>query len=155
MNAIAPVTDIPSLSAITPAVQRGNGPITQKQAFQEAVGGLFYAQMIKALRQGVGKPAYIHGGQAEEMFQEQMDQQVASNFARTHSAGFVEELYQRFLIDHPEGPAKQSSELSSLVQAAKSASAMESAQQAAWARPSTSGAGNTTRTGVIPALNRK
>ena len=36
------------------------------KAFQDAVGGLFFGQMIKALRSGVGKPAYLHGGQAEK-----------------------------------------------------------------------------------------
>jgi hypothetical protein len=128
--------------------------------------------MMKALRKGVGKPAYLHGGQAEDMFQAQMDQQVAENLAKSHGGAFVKDLYQRFLIDHPENQPKQSAELSSLAQTAKSAPAAEgvffslaitaksapaaeSAQAASWARPLTSVSRNTTGTGVIPAMNRK
>jgi hypothetical protein len=82
---------------------RGDSTDELRATFQDAVGSLFYGQMIKALRSGVGKPAYFHGGQAEEMFQAQMDQQVAADLARDHADGFVEELFQRFLVDHGRG----------------------------------------------------
>lgn len=158
MNAIAPVASVPPLSAIQTSKQPGQpapSATKQRQAFQNTVGSLFYGEMIKALRSGVGKPAYLHGGRAEEMFQGQMDQEIASALAKSHGARFIEELYQRFLVDHPEGTAPQSSELSALVQSVNSASTVESAQAAAWARPSTSVSRMTTGAGVIPALNRK
>ena len=126
-----------------------------RAAFQETVAGLLFGQMIKALRSGVGKPAYLHGGPAEDMFQAQMDQEVAESLAKSHGGMFIDNLYARFLIDHPERRPARPAELSPLTQAANSASAVESVQAATWSRSLTSGSGITSGTGVIPALNRK
>ncbi len=161
MSSVAPLTAVSAASSLKLLGSSGNsslsanGPSEVKTAFQDAVAGLFFGQMIKALRAGVGKPAYIHGGQAEEMFQTQMDQKVAENLARQNGGALVEELYQRFLVDHPEAPQKPPAQLASLLQSVKSAPTVESAQELAWARPTTSGTRNTTGTTVIPALNRK
>ena len=153
MTPIASISPVTSLTAKKPNSTGSESEL--RSAFQESVGGLFYGQMIKAMRSGVGKPAYIHGGQAEEMFQTQMDQQVAQDLAKEHAGGFVEELFQRFLVDHPTRPAAAASQISSLDQAANSAALTESAEQARWASSAKSGAGMTTGTAVIPALNRK
>ena len=48
-----------------------------KQAYSDFVGKTFFGQMLKAMRSTVGKPAYFHGGQAEEMFRAQLDQHLA------------------------------------------------------------------------------
>lgn len=143
------------IAPISSGLSASSEPSELHAAFQDTVGSLFYGEMIKAMRSGVGKPAYIHGGQAEEMFQAQMDQEVAANFARSHGAPLVEKLYQRFLIDHPEGRTSQPAELSSLRQTVNSAPSVEAAQASTWARPLTSVARNTTGTPVISALNRK
>ena len=161
MSSLAPVSAVsptPSLASLVQprgAATASPSPDQMRQTFQEAVGSLFYGQMIKALRSGVGKPAYIHGGQAEEMFQGQMDQQVAENLARHQGGALVEDLYQRFLVDHPEGREQAPAELSALLQSVKSLPTAESAQEASWARPLTSGSRNTIDTAVIPVLNRK
>lgn len=145
MNSISPIAANSSASEPSP----------QQTKFQEAVGGILFGEMLKSLRKGVGKPAYIHGGQGEDMFQAQMDQIVAENMAKSHGGALVRDLYQRYLVDHPETTPKQSAELSSLTQTANSATAAQSAQAASWARPVTSVSRNTTGTGVIPAMNRK
>jgi hypothetical protein len=44
-----------------------------------------------------GKPAYFDGGQAEKMFQGQLDQQMAENLAHSHGGQFSDGLYQAFL----------------------------------------------------------
>jgi Rod binding domain-containing protein len=152
MTPIAAVSPIDSLAARKNAA----GSTDELRAtFQDAVGSLFYGQMIKALRSGVGKPAYFHGGQAEEMFQAQMDQQVAADLARDHAGGLVEDLFQRFLVDHRPGDVKQNSQIQGLRQAAKSTVLAESVEQASWARPASLGAGITTGTPVIPVMDRK
>ena len=130
-------------------------PTDQKTAFQDAVAGLFYGQMIKSLRSGVGKPAYLHGGQGEDLFQAQMDQLIAERMARQNGDSLVQKLYERFLADHPETNQQPPSQLLSLSQAVKSAPIVEPAQDAFCARPTTSVSGITTGTGVIPALIRK
>lgn len=157
------MTPVASLSAVTPSPRVALGtpspaaaePSEMREAFQQAVGGLFFGQLIKALRSGVGKPAYLHGGQAEDLFQAQMDQHFAESLSKSHGAPLVEELYQRFLVDHPEGAKDTDSALLSLTQSSKSALQAEPVQEASWARPLNSGSRNTIDTAVIPALNRK
>ncbi len=67
-----------------------------KEAFQKFVAGTFYKQMFKALRSAQGKPAYFHGGQAEEMFQSQLDQQISDDLASRDGNGFSENLFSAF-----------------------------------------------------------
>lgn len=52
-----------------------------KSTFQDFAAGTFYKEMLKSLRKMHNKPAYMYGGHAEEVFQGQMDQQVAETFA--------------------------------------------------------------------------
>ncbi len=65
--------------------------------FQDFVAGTFYKEMLKSLNKMHGKPAYFDGGQAEKMFQGQLDQQMAENLARSHGGQFSDGLYQAFL----------------------------------------------------------
>ncbi len=158
MSSISGISGRPSAPVASPLgrpLTRPEEPKDLETSFQQAVGGLLFGQLIKSLRDGVGKPAYIHGGQAEEMFQTQMDQKLAETLATREGGTFVKELYQRFLVDHPQSAPESLQSVSSLAQSAKSAPIEESAQDAAWARPTTSVSRNTTGTGVIPALYRK
>jgi len=91
-------------SALEESVQKltslSHQPTDQKgkmqEKFQEFMAGTFYGQMVKALRSGQQKPAYFHGGQAEEIFQGQMDQIVSENLAKTHGASFAEPMYRAY-----------------------------------------------------------
>ena len=60
--------------ASTPATQDA---AQVREAFTQFVGETFFSQMIKAMRTSTGKPAYFHGGQAEEVFRGQLDQTLA------------------------------------------------------------------------------
>ena len=85
-----------SLAALQAPREEHDKPST-KEAFQDFVAGTFYKQMLKSLRASHGKPAYFHGGQAEEMFQSQLDQQVAEDLAHRNGAAFSEPLLAPFL----------------------------------------------------------
>ena len=67
-----------------------------RETFQDFVAGTFYRQMFKSMRRMHDKPAYFHGGSAEEIFQSQMDQQVAEDLARENGAAFADPLFQAF-----------------------------------------------------------
>lgn len=67
-----------------------------KEAFQDFVAGTFYKQMFKSLRSAQGKPAYFHGGQAEEMFQAQLDQQISEDLAKGQGSAFSDTLFSAF-----------------------------------------------------------
>ncbi len=82
--------------ASTSATATGDKTDKVRETFQDFVAGTFYKQMFKALRSGQDKPAYLHGGAAEEMFQGQLDQQVAEDLARHHGAQFSDSMYDSF-----------------------------------------------------------
>lgn len=66
-----------------------------KETFQKSVGSMLYGQMLKALRSGVGKPKYIHGGQTEDLFTAQLDQHVAETLSARNGDQLVRGLYER------------------------------------------------------------
>jgi|GEM_PF-6154852 len=67
-----------------------------EEVFQDFVAGSFYKQMLKALRKTQNEPAYFFGGQAERMFQSQLDEEVASTLAKTSGKKFSQELFKVF-----------------------------------------------------------
>jgi Rod binding domain-containing protein len=99
MNAIAPVSTLSpagTLGALQSPAPQPAGSQT-RAAFQDFVAGTFYKEMLKSLHQMHGKPAYFHGGQAEKIFQGQLDQQLAEDLARGRGGDFADSLYQAFL----------------------------------------------------------
>ncbi len=81
-----------------PALRRfGEGKSKEelKEAFTQFVGETFFAQMIKAMRSTVGKPAYFHGGRGEEVFQGRLDQQMAEHLTEVSASKFAEPLFER------------------------------------------------------------
>lgn len=100
----------------TAATQPGAVSPQLRRQFNESVGSVFYTQMIKSLRSTVGKPAYLHGGQAEELFQSQLDQVVVTSLATRDGGGLSGSLWNRFVqglnatapvIGEPADVAKQ------------------------------------------------
>jgi hypothetical protein len=51
--------------------------------------------MIKAMRSTVGKPAYFHGGRAEEVFQGQLVQALAEHLTEASASRFAEPMFER------------------------------------------------------------
>lgn len=68
--------------------------------FCEFVGEAFYGQMMKSMRSTVGKPAYFNGGRAEEIFQGQLDQQLAQELASQSGDRFAEPMFERQFPQH-------------------------------------------------------
>ncbi len=84
-----------------------------RETFQEFVAGTFFQQMFKAMRQAEKKPKYFHGGQAEEVFQSQMDQQLSTELAKSHGEAFSSRLYDPF-IEHVRQRIRDSANVSGL-----------------------------------------
>ena len=66
-----------------------------KEKFTQFVGETFFGQMIKSMRSTVGKPAYFHGGRAEEAFQGLMDQQLSEQLTESTANKFAEPMFRR------------------------------------------------------------
>ncbi len=69
-----------------------------RQAFDSFVGQTFYGQMLASLRKSVGKPAYFHGGQAEEMFRKQLDQVLAEKLSEKSAGQFTGPMFDLFTL---------------------------------------------------------
>ena len=73
--------------------QRSDGEL--REVFTQFVGQTFFGQMLKAMRSTVGKPAYFHGGQAEEIFRGQLDQTLAEHMTEASADRFATPLFDR------------------------------------------------------------
>jgi len=69
-----------------------------REAFDRFVGETFFGQMLKSMRKTVDKPAYFHGGQAEEIFQQQLDQVLAEKIAKAEASSFTGAMYKLFTL---------------------------------------------------------
>ena len=65
-----------------------------REKFQDFAAGTFYKEMLKSLRSGQKHTKYFYGGQAEEIFRGQMDQQVAEDMAHQYGGPFANPLFE-------------------------------------------------------------
>lgn len=83
---------------------RGDRPSTPdadqelRRTFYQFVGETFYGQLLSAMRKTVGKPAYFHGGRAEEVFQGQLDQVLGQRMAQASADSFIQPMYDLFCL---------------------------------------------------------
>ncbi len=91
----------PGLAAAGKGNATGNdGEI--REAFDSFVGQLFFGQMLKAMRKTVGKPAYFHGGQTEEIFQQQLDQVLGEKLSEASRHQFSGPMFDLFMANMPQ-----------------------------------------------------
>jgi len=69
-----------------------------KATFQKFVGQTFYGEMLKAMRSTQGKPAYMHGGRGEEVFQSQLDQVLSEKLAEQTSERLTGPMFELFTL---------------------------------------------------------
>jgi Rod binding domain-containing protein len=67
-----------------------------KQAYSDFVGKTFFGQMLKAMRSTQEKPAYFHGGRAEEIFQQQFDQVLTEEMTKSGAEQFTGPMFELF-----------------------------------------------------------
>jgi len=65
-------------------------------AFRQFVGTTFFGQMLSSMRDTVGKPAYLHGGQAEEIFRQQLDQKIVDEVTVSSAPQIADPMYELF-----------------------------------------------------------
>jgi Rod binding domain-containing protein len=88
----------PTSQSASPAGPAAAADSPLRQAFNAFVGETFYAQMLKAMRETVGKPAYFYGGRAEEIFTQQLDQVMAQKLAQSSDAKLTGPMYNLFQL---------------------------------------------------------
>jgi len=70
-----------------------------RETFESVLGELLFGQMLKGMRKTLGKPAYFHGGRAEEIFTQQLDQVLAEKISEASADQFVEPMYELFMLE--------------------------------------------------------
>lgn len=70
-----------------------------REAFDKFVGETFFRELMKSMRSTVGKPAYMHGGRAEEMFQSQLDQHMIEGMAERNGNTLTNGMFERFYAE--------------------------------------------------------
>ncbi len=66
-----------------------------RDAYRDFVGKTFFGQMLKSMRSTVGKAAYFDGGQTEEVFRSQLDQQLADRMSEASAGSFADPMFRQ------------------------------------------------------------
>ena len=74
-------------------MSRSRTPKATREAFTKFVGTTVFGQMLGSMRKTVGEPAYFHGGQAEKVFQGQLDQAIADHLTESDGSSFADALF--------------------------------------------------------------
>ncbi len=100
MSAIEPSTR----EAVTAGMNASARGLTESDAntkelrkqFDTFVGETFYGQMMSSMRSSLKKPAYMHGGRAEEIFQGQLDQIMSQEMTKASAQSFTGPMFELF-----------------------------------------------------------
>ena len=66
-----------------------------RDTFRTFVGESFFGQLLKSMRSTQGKPAYFHGGQAEEVFRGQLDQTLAEEMTAASADKIADPMFRQ------------------------------------------------------------
>lgn len=72
--------------------------VATREAFDKFVGGTFYRQMLGEMQKSVGKPAFMHGGQAEETFRSELNSHLADKLAENSAHDFTGSMFELFQL---------------------------------------------------------
>ncbi len=67
-----------------------------RDAFTEFVGQTLFGSMLSSMRKTVGKPAYMHGGRTEEVFQQQLDQHIVEDLTKSSASTIADPMFELF-----------------------------------------------------------
>ncbi|WP_425615691.1 rod-binding protein [Anatilimnocola sp. NA78] len=69
-----------------------------KEAFTDFVGQTMFGQALASMRKTIEKPAYFHGGRAEEVFQGQLDQLLCEELTEATADTFAGPMFDLFML---------------------------------------------------------
>ena len=78
-----------------PQLQEQDSPELQ-EAFTDFVGETLFGSMLSSMRKTVGKPAYLHGGRTEEVFQQQLDQKIVEELTESSADSIAQPMFELF-----------------------------------------------------------
>jgi Rod binding domain-containing protein len=90
----------PLRSGVGSAAQQLESAKEVQDTFQKFVGEAFFGQMLKSMRSTQGKPAYFHGGRAEEVFQSQLDQVLSEHMTEASADKIADPMFKQQFPQH-------------------------------------------------------
>ena len=69
-----------------------------RKNFTQFVGETLFGSMLASMRKSVGKPAYMHGGRTEEVFQSQLDQAIVEELTEASAETIADPMYELFYL---------------------------------------------------------
>jgi peptidoglycan hydrolase FlgJ len=73
-----------------------------REAFRDFVGQTLFGQMMSSMRSTVGKPAYFHGGRAEEIFSEQLDRVMVEQITEASASTVADPMFEIFNLQRSQ-----------------------------------------------------
>ncbi len=67
-----------------------------QERFTEFVGQTLFGSMLASMRKTIGKPAYMHGGRTEEVFQQQLDQKFVQQLTEASADTISDPMFELF-----------------------------------------------------------
>lgn len=86
-----PLSDVNSLQQAS-----GKSQDEMQDVFREFVGQTFFGQMMSAMHKTHDQAAYFHGGRAEEIFQQQLDQVYVEELTESSAGKIADPMYHLF-----------------------------------------------------------
>jgi hypothetical protein len=81
---------------------QGKGSLRQgetselEEKFTEFVGQTLFGSMLASMRKTLSKPAYMHGGRTEEVFQQQLDQVIVEDLTEASADSIASPMFDLF-----------------------------------------------------------
>lgn len=95
-------SNVPDSAWTLPASPTPPGQDAKSQAlrrnFDDFVGQTLFGEMLKSMRKSQQKPAYFHGGRAEEVFQQQLDQVLTEKLSQASAEKVAGPMYELFTM---------------------------------------------------------
>lgn len=67
-----------------------------EEAFSDFVGQTLFGSLLASMRKTVGKPAYMHGGRTEEVFQKQLDEIMVEELTEASAKDIAQPMFELF-----------------------------------------------------------
>jgi len=67
-----------------------------REAFTQFVGQTLFGSMLSSMRKTVDKPAYLHGGRTEEVFQQQLDAHLVEDLTAASADTIADPMFELF-----------------------------------------------------------
>jgi hypothetical protein len=83
-------------AAAAPTIANHSDPT--REAFRQFVGENVFGQMLASMRKTVHKAPYFDGGRAEEVFQGQLDQELAKSLTEASADRLADPMFELFML---------------------------------------------------------